>query len=315
MEHTNTNTARGIYTHDGKHTTAHAHWTAAAYLAPVTTGRGVRAIKRTRDGKRAGRPRLLDATGAALAAASLTIRHAYRDAGMNARTLTAIGAALENGDAATYRELTATAYTAASAENGLHMIGAAIARAYGVTQRTAGHVDAATRARLVYDALMTDTSGAALDMFGDAYAAIIAERGHAGAALFYGAAFRAGRAAARRVLYAARVKQARTAASVEEWRAGECVGVAPVPTAWAVYTYEEVEYLRTERDAIAAAAGTRYAARFIDCRLRGLTLAATAERLGVCLRTCKSIAAAVRAAYNATHGTAYGSAHERAAQR
>lgn len=314
MEHTNTNTARGIYTHDGKHTTAHARLIRADLLAPTATGRGVRPIKRTRDGRRAARPRLLDATGAALAAASLTIRHAYRDAGMNARTLAAISAAIENGDAAAYGKMTATAYTAASAENGLNMIAAAIARAYGVTQRTAGHADAATRARLLYDALMTDTSGAALDTFGDAYAAIIAERGHAGAALFYGAAFRAGRAAARRVLYAARVKQTRTAASVEEWRDGERVGVVSVPTAWDVYTYEEIEYLRTERDAIAAAAGTRYAARFIDCRLRGLTLAETAERLGVCLRTCKSVAAAVRAAYNATHGTAYGSAHERARQ-
>lgn len=314
MKNTNTNTASGIYTHDGKHNTAHARFVNAAYLAPVNTGRGARTIRRNRDGSRAARPRLFDATDAALACASLTIRHAYRDAGMNPKTLSAISAAIDGGDAATYQRLTATAYTAASAEDGLNMISAAVARAYGVTQRTAGHVDAATRTRLVYDALMTDTSGAALDMFGDAYAAIIAERGHAGAALFYGAAFRAGRAAARRVLYAARVKQTRTAASVEEWRDGALIGLAPIPSAWDVYSYEELEYLRTERDTIAAASGNRYAARFIAYRLRGLTLAETAERLGVCLRTCKTVAAAVRAAYNRVHGTAYGSAHERARQ-
>ena len=244
---------------------------------------GARVIKRTRDGKRARRAQTLTATAAAVFVAHAAAKAAYR--------------LQTNGTA--------------SAESGLHMVRAATDAAAGVWYRTAGTVDAATRVRLIYDALASDTSGAAVEMFGNAYAAILEKRGHAGAAQFTAAQFKAAISACNAVLYAAKAQRIRTAASVEEWRNGEQIDAVQVPTAWDVYTYEELEYLRTERDAIAAACGSPKAARFIAYRLQGLTLVQIAEKFGVSVRMVDKIAASVRAAYNRVHGTAYGTAAAR----
>lgn len=270
-----------IYTANGKrHTfqTAHAHTAHGAHA--------VRIITRRKNGKRARRAQTLTATAAALFAAHAAAKAAYR--------LQANGTA--------------------SAESGLHMVRAATDAAAGVWYRTAGTVDAATHTRLVYDALASDTSGAALEMFGNAYAAILEKRGHAAAAQFTAAQFKAAISACNAVLYAAKAQRIRTAASVEEWRNGEQIDAAQVPTAWDVYTFEELEYLRTERDIIAAACGSPKAARFISYRLQGLTLVQIAEKFGVSVRMVDKIAASVRAAYNRVHGTAYGTAAARARQ-
>lgn len=346
MKHTNTNTTNdarrvSIYTHDGKHLhgaylcyiggSIYTHGNEYFFNADSATrerrrhlchmassnGGGVRPVKRNKNNReRAHKPQLLGATDAALTCASLVIKNAYRTQGLKGKTLQNISDAIESGDVAKYRKLTAATSSGAGAERGLYMVSCAIARAYGVRKRTDGIADEQTRTRLLYDALATDTSGAACEMYGEAYAALYAVRGHAGKALLYGAHLHAGQNAAQKVLYAARTKRARNVVSVEDWTREDLSDAAiSVPKEWDVYTYEELDYMLLERAAIAARAekdGNRYAAAWYTYKLRGLTQVDIAKILRVSLSTVEKTAAYVRRVFNELHGTAYGAAHARA---
>lgn len=314
MEQTNRQThgTHGVqvHTHGGAtlHGTAHGYTAHGAHAA--------RAVRRRKDGELARRPLLLTAAAAALEAVNSTAVNAYRTQGANGGALAAISAAVANGDIAAYRELSRRFGGSVNAEEGLNAVRRAVKSAKATAKR---YTDAGASAEeitaAVYNALCADGSGSAVDMFGEAFAAVYERRGHNGAALFYGSEYRAACNAAHRVLYAARTQTARAAACVEDWTRGDLADVATVPSGWDVYTFDELEYLRRERDAIAAAAGNRYAARYITYRLRGLTAAQIADRLGVTVRTVERAAAAAREAFNRLHGTAYGAAHARAREQ
>ena len=257
----------------------------------------------------------MTATGAAIFTAYCAARIAYQRTGHNDKRAAAIAAAITNDDGAAYRKLTAHDTTAASAEKGLYGIRAAIGKAAADYNRLLGQVDGATVTTAVYDALNTDTSGAALDMFGAAYVAIIERRGHARRARLYSDTFRAACNAANKVMYAAKTKTARTAGAVEtvttDANGAEHIGYIAVPKYWDVYDALELADIQAEIAAVSAVCASPKAARYIVMRLRGMTQAEIAAEWRVSPQAVNATAAAVRAAYNRIHGTAYGTASAR----
>jgi hypothetical protein len=291
---------RTAYTLNG--TAVHAR---GAYTLHATAAR---AVARNAHGKRLPRPERQTATAAALLVALVAARAAYSRTSENTAAYNAVNAALANGDAAAYRAAAAVfERTSANAENGTRGILNALRGACGAFYRLR-RADAATRTACVYDALNGDTSGAALEMFGGAYAVIYASRQHEHAVFMPRVLFKRAAHACNAVLYAARTRTAKTAVAVEQIaRDGDGDGIAyGVPKFWDVQTFDELDYLQHEIAALRAACGgaAKYE-RFVTLRLRGCTYTEIAAALRVTPRTVANIADAVRAAYNRTHGTAY----------
>lgn len=246
----------------------------------------------------------LTATAAALFTAYCAARIAYQRTGHNDKRAAAISAAIENNDGAAYRKLTARDATAASAEKGLYGIRAAIGKAIADYNRLHGIMDSAERTAAVYDALATDTSGAALDMFGAAYVAIIERRGHARRARLDGETFRAACNAANKVMYASKARTARTAGAVEtvttDANGAEHIGYTAVPKYWDVYDALELQEIRAYIADIVAVCHNRKAEQYIRLILRRdkktETLEDIARIMGVSPRTVDYIASDVRKA-------------------
>lgn len=252
----------------------------------------------------------MTATGAAIFTAYCAARIAYQRTGHNDKRAAAIAAAITNDDGAAYRNLTAHDTTAASAEKGLYGIRAAIGKAAADYNRLRGTVDGATVTAAVYDALNTDTSGAALDMFGAAYVAIIERRGHARRARLDGDTFRAACNAANKVMYASKARTARTAGAVEtvttDANGAEHIGYIAVPKYWDVYDALTLQDLQADVAQIAAACKDRKAARVLRYLLGGVSQAEIARRLGVSRAAITYTVRDIRRAYDATHGTTDG---------
>ena len=284
------------------HTMTHTHGTHTAHGAYSVNATARRTAQR--------RGKEMTATAAAIFCAYCAARIAYQRTGHNDKRAAAIAAAIENGDGAAYRKLTARDTTAASAEKGLYGIRAAIGKAAADYNRLRGIMDGAARTAAVYDALATDTSGAALDMFGAAYVAIIERRGHARRARLDGDTFRAACNAANKVMYASKARTARTAGAVEtvttDADGAEHIGYIAVPKYWDVYDALTLADLQADIARIAAACKDRKAGRVLRYLLGGLSQAEIARRLGVSRAAITYTMRDIRRAYDAINGTTDG---------